>query len=333
MLLTLGQPRSEDRELILSYSLESSLETERHAEGDEVETEVSANSSCSGSPETGAQGHATHEDDSVDGIRSAATSPSLAASASAPGGPLGYPPLRTRSLPWVASLRSRLLQRQRSRSLSVHGTPRVTDRRLGTDGSSPASNCNRAGPPDEAEMDRFLAEAWSKDAAEVPSSRYARKLAELKSVYERKTAEIDQREATYLCEYHDETTPLLTADKFSMHTDAALKKVLLKAQVHRHFNELRFKIKQHVAHSILALRGEQVDSGHRRRRKLSTKISAQQLEGHLDSPYPLSEQEMVVLASQCDVTVEQVSNWFGKKLTRSKSLAFAQDWRRKSATL
>ncbi len=327
-----GSLLQEDREWILSYRFESSLE--RSVEEDaEAELSTKKNPVSGGSVSSLARETTSSPTSQMSFDRDMANL-SVDSAYFSPGSVSSDPPspaarTRTRSSTWVASLRSLLLQKQRSQS--AHRRPQVV---------VPEGLCGNSvgtAPQNEVEMDRFLAEVWSKEAAEDSqraSSQYVRKITELKSFYELKMAEIAQREATYLSEYHDETTPLLTADQLSMHTDASLRRVLLEAQVRHKFKDLRFKMKQEITQTILSLRGQHVDTGHRRRRlrPKATKLMTQWFEDHLDNPYP-SEHEKRVLASQCDVTAEQVSNWFSNKRCRSKSLVLGRSRRRNCATL
>ena len=219
-------------------------------------------------------------------------------------------PTRTRRSTWVSSLRS-LLQKQKP-----YRRPRI---------AVPQGLCGSVTvPQNEDEVDRLLSDVWEKDVTEhqlKSSSQYVRKVTELKRFYDDKLSEIAQREATYMSEllYQDETTPLLDADH--LNTDPALRKTLLETHVNYKFDELRFKLKQEVAQTILSLRAQYIDTGRKRRnlRPKATKLLNQWFERHLDHPYP-SEQEKRQLATQCDISVEQVTNWFSNKRCRSKSL-------------
>lgn len=230
------------------------------------------------------------------------------------------PTARTRNSTWLDSLRSALL-RQRP-----HRKPNVT---------VPQGLCGSfTAPQTEEELDKFLSEVWTTDAAEnekQASSQYVRKVTELKAFVDRKLAEIAQREATHVSGlmYQDETTPLITAD--ALCSDAALKSALLEVQIGYRFDELRFKMKQEVAQTILSLRAHYIDTGRRRRnlRPKTRKILTEWFERHLDHPYP-TEQEKRHLALQCEITTEQVSTWFSNKRCRSKSLKKARGQKSKA---
>lgn len=195
-----------------------------------------------------------------------------------------------------------------------------------------------AEPQTEEQLDQFLAEVWEKDVATdqlQPASPYVQKVTELKGFYDRKLAEILQREATFVNEihYHDETTPLIPADELNL--ESRLKNVILEAQVSYRYDNLRFTLKQEVAQTILSLRGHYVSSMGKQRRNLppkATKLMNQWFECHLDHPYP-SDQEKRTLASQGGITVEQVSTWFSNKRSRSKSLKTFRGRKQKAGTI
>ena len=216
---------------------------------------------------------------------------------------------RTRNSTWVASLRS-LLQTQK---------PRLTPSRI----TLPVGLCGSITVPQSEEaVDRFLSEIWEKDTAENSTSEYVRKVTELKGFFDLKLFEIAQRQATCVSE-------LLCQDAASSANTLNMKQVLLEATVSYKFDALRLTLKQQVAETVFNLRAHYIDTSRRRKhlRPKATGILNEWFERHLDFPYP-SEDEKRLLASQCDITVEQVSNWLSNKRCRSKSIKTVR--RRKS---
>ena len=202
----------------------------------------------------------------------------------------------------------------------------------------PSSLSTIIGPQTDEQLDEFLAEVWEKDVTTdqlQPATPYVQKVTELKDFYDRKLAEISQREATFLNEilYHDETTPLITADELNL--EARLRKVLREAQVSYRYDNLRFTLKQEVAQTVLSLRGHYISKMGKQRRNFrpkATKIMNEWFESHLDYPYP-TEQEKRTLATQGGITVEKVSTWFSNKRCRSKSLKTFRGRKHRAGTI
>ena len=208
---------------------------------------------------------------------------------------------RTRNSTWIASLRS-LLQTER---------PQMTPSRIAVPEELRGSVTV---PQSEEAVDQFLSEIWEKDTAENPASEYVRKVTELKGFFDLKLFEIAQRQATYVSE-------LLRQDMASFADTLSMKQVLLEATISYKFDALRFALKQEVAQTVFNLRARYIDTSRRRKqlRPKATGTLKEWFERHLDFPYP-SEDEKRLLASQCELTVEQVSNWFSNKRCRSKSI-------------
>ena len=131
-------------------------------------------------------------------------------------------------------------------------------------------------PTSSAELDAFLHEAWTSvddvNHTGITSRKewleYSRKMAELRCRYELKTAEILQREATFVRQFlsHDESTPLLMADQLSVL--AELKSAVMEAQSSGKFDKLRLQLKRETALELLDLRAR-----HGRRLRGPTELS------------------------------------------------------------
>ena len=172
------------------------------------------------------------------------------------------PQHRTRG--WTASLRSRLSWRRRpsgSRQLRSTASPAPDEEReVASMESEPVEV-----PLTDAELEALLQEAWGSVLAvgevsytgflrKKQALEYSRKMDELRHQYKLKTAEILQREATFvrLLLSHDESTPLLQADQFSV--PAELERVLSEAKSSGKFDKLRLELKKETAVAILALK-------------------------------------------------------------------------------
>lgn len=117
-------------------------------------------------------------------------------------------------------------------------------------------------PTSDVELEAFLHEAWSSvddvNLTGITSRKewleYSRKMAELRCRHELKTAEILQREATFVRQFlsHDESTPLLLADQLSIL--AEVKSAIKEAQSSGKFDKLRLQLKRETALEVLDLR-------------------------------------------------------------------------------
>ncbi|XP_001606748.2 pre-B-cell leukemia transcription factor 1-like [Nasonia vitripennis] len=89
--------------------------------------------------------------------------------------------------------------------------------------------------------------------------------------------------------------------------------------IHRKFEAVQIVLKQQTCESVMTLRSRCLDARRRRRNfsKEASKILNAYFYSHLHNPYP-SEEAKEELARQCEITVSQVSNWFGNKRIRYK---------------
>ncbi|KAF1761683.1 hypothetical protein GCK72_009939 [Caenorhabditis remanei] len=97
--------------------------------------------------------------------------------------------------------------------------------------------------------------------------------------------------------------------------------------IQRKFSGIQVQLKQSTCEAVMILRSRFLDARRKRRNfsKQATEVLNEYFYGHLSNPYP-SEEAKEDLARQCNITVSQVSNWFGNKRIRyKKNMAKAQE--------
>lgn len=97
--------------------------------------------------------------------------------------------------------------------------------------------------------------------------------------------------------------------------------------IQRKFSTIKVQLKQSTCENVMVLRSRFLDARRKRRNfsKQATEILNEYFYSHLNNPYP-SEEVKEQLARQCQITVSQVSNWFGNKRIRyKKNIAKAQE--------
>ncbi|GMR41682.1 hypothetical protein PMAYCL1PPCAC_11877, partial [Pristionchus mayeri] len=118
---------------------------------------------------------------------------------------------------------------------------------------------------------------------------------------------------------------------FSTHTDTMMKEQSLlrpisKLGVEFIVNSIRKKFIQHMlaykqetCEKLMANKSKFCDARRKRRNfsKKATEILNNFFKNKIESPYP-TEEEKEKLAKQCNITVAQVSNWFGNRRIRYK---------------
>lgn len=147
-----------------------------------------------------------------------------------------------------------LILRRKARSAS---TRTQTRRRVFAPAVAPRDRPSRTRR--EEDLDRFLAEMWTAfSAAQGRSRRVARKAAKLRSDYERRLAELAQREATFASRllWSDDATPLLSASETErMVLDAGRELAEALRDARRRFDRLRYELKSEVARAAVSLWG------------------------------------------------------------------------------
>ncbi|VDO31610.1 unnamed protein product [Onchocerca flexuosa] len=99
------------------------------------------------------------------------------------------------------------------------------------------------------------------------------------------------------------------------------------AIIQKKFSGIQVQLKQSTCEAVMILRSRFLDARRKRRNfsKQATEVLNEYFYSHLSNPYP-SEEAKEELARQCQITVSQVSNWFGNKRIRyKKNIAKAQE--------
>lgn len=97
--------------------------------------------------------------------------------------------------------------------------------------------------------------------------------------------------------------------------------------VHKKFLSIQGQLKQSTCEAVMILRSRFLDARRKRRNfsKKATEVLNEYFYSHLANPYP-SEEAKEELARKCNITVSQVSNWFGNKRIRyKKNICKAQE--------
>ena len=104
--------------------------------------------------------------------------------------------------------------------------------------------------------------------------------------------------------------------------------------VHKKFVFIQGQLKQSTCEAVMILRSRFLDNRRKRRNftKKATEILNEYFYSNLSNPYP-SEEVKEELARKANITVSQVSNWFGNKRIRyKKNITKAQEEANQYAT-
>lgn len=97
--------------------------------------------------------------------------------------------------------------------------------------------------------------------------------------------------------------------------------------IRKKFAAIEMQLKQSTCEAVMILRSRFLDARRKRRNfsKQATEVLNEYFYSHLSNPYP-SEEAKEELARKCQITVSQVSNWFGNKRIRyKKNIGKAQE--------
>lgn len=97
--------------------------------------------------------------------------------------------------------------------------------------------------------------------------------------------------------------------------------------INRKFNSIQVQLKQSTCEAVMILRSRFLDARRKRRNfsKNASEVLNEYFYSHLSNPYP-SEEAKEELARKCNISVSQVSNWFGNKRIRyKKNIVKAQE--------
>ncbi|XP_071157407.1 pre-B-cell leukemia transcription factor 1-like isoform X4 [Mytilus edulis] len=206
-------------------------------------------------------------------------------------------------------------------------------------GSSAAANATAAasgGQPDSAiEHSDYRAklaqirqiyhtelDKYEQDGSEIKNSDYEAKLAQIRQVYQTEYGKYEQA-----C--NEFTTHVVNLLREQSRTRPIAPKEIerMVGIIRKKFAAIEMQLKQSTCEAVMILRSRFLDARRKRRNfsKLATQVLNDYFNSHLSNPYP-SEEAKEELARKCQITVSQVSNWFGNKRIRyKKNIGKAQE--------
>ncbi|XP_071157412.1 pre-B-cell leukemia transcription factor 1-like isoform X8 [Mytilus edulis] len=206
-------------------------------------------------------------------------------------------------------------------------------------GSSAAANATAAasgGQPDSAiEHSDYRAklaqirqiyhtelDKYEQDGSEIKNSDYEAKLAQIRQVYQTEYGKYEQA-----C--NEFTTHVVNLLREQSRTRPIAPKEIerMVGIIRKKFAAIEMQLKQSTCEAVMILRSRFLDARRKRRNfsKQATEVLNEYFYSHLSNPYP-SEEAKEELARKCQITVSQVSNWFGNKRIRyKKNIGKAQE--------
>ncbi|CAJ0579178.1 unnamed protein product, partial [Mesorhabditis spiculigera] len=160
------------------------------------------------------------------------------------------------------------------------------------------------------------------DASSTDQADYRMKLSQIRSVYNNELVRYEEA-----CGEFTQHVMALLRDQQRLRPIAKTEVDRMVSIIQRKFNMIQVQLKQSTCEAVMILRSRHLDARRKRRNfsKQATEILNEYFYAHLSNPYP-SEEAKEDLARQCQITVSQVSNWFGNKRIRyKKNIAKAQE--------
>lgn len=165
------------------------------------------------------------------------------------------------------------------------------------------------------------------EAAGTDQYEYRQQLLKVRRELENETKAFDKHCKKW-CEYVEDV--LQQQGEFRPITQQSTEKFMNKMS--GKFNKVCFVLKQTACEEVIQLKKRYLDARRKRRNfsKTSTEILNEYFLANINHPYP-SEEVKQALAMQCNISVAQVSNWFGNKRIRyKKTMAKNEDERREN---
>ncbi|XP_078422774.1 pre-B-cell leukemia transcription factor 2-like isoform X5 [Cetorhinus maximus] len=153
----------------------------------------------------------------------------------------------------------------------------------------------------------------------IEHSDYRAKLAQIRQIYHTELEKYEQACSEF-------TTHVMNLLREQSRTRPISPKEIerMVGIIHRKFSSIQMQLKQSTCEAVMILRSRFLDARRKRRNfsKQATEILNEYFYSHLSNPYP-SEEAKEELAKKCGITVSQVSvsqvsNWFGNKRIRYK---------------
>jgi len=164
--------------------------------------------------------------------------------------------------------------------------------------------------------------AASQSENAIEHADYKNKLAQIRNIYHQELVKYEQAcseftsHVTQLLREQGRTRPVTKTEMDRMVN-------IIK----RKFSSIEMQLKQSTCEAVMILRSRFLDARRKRRNftKQATEILNEYFYSHINNPYP-SEEAKEELARKCNISVSQVSNWFGNKRIRyKKNIGKAQD--------
>ncbi|KAI6235613.1 Homeobox domain-containing protein [Aphelenchoides besseyi] len=151
--------------------------------------------------------------------------------------------------------------------------------------------------------------------------------------YQQKLAQIRETYKKELQKYEDQCTQFTHHVQSLLHDQNNTRPITqqevnrMVSIIQKKFSGIQIQLKQSTCENVMVLRSRFLDARRKRRNfsKQATEVLNEYFYSHLNNPYP-SEEVKEDLARQCQITVSQVSNWFGNKRIRyKKNIAKSQE--------
>jgi hypothetical protein len=160
------------------------------------------------------------------------------------------------------------------------------------------------------------------EASGSDQADYRQKLAQIRVTY---STELQKYESA--CQQFTEHVIALLREQSRTRPIATKEIDKMVSIIQKKFSGIQVQLKQSTCENVMVLRSRFLDARRKRRNfsKQATEVLNEYFYSHLSNPYP-SEEVKEQLANQCQITVSQVSNWFGNKRIRyKKNIAKAQE--------
>ncbi|XP_043192900.1 homeobox protein extradenticle-like isoform X1 [Amphibalanus amphitrite] len=156
----------------------------------------------------------------------------------------------------------------------------------------------------------------------IEHSDYRAKLAQIRQIYHQELEKYEQA-----C--NEFTTHVMNLLREQSRTRPITPKEIERMVqiIHKKFSSIQVQLKQSTCEAVMILRSRFLDARRKRRNftKTATELLNEYFYANLSNPYP-TEEVKEELARKCNITVSQVSNWFGNKRIRyKKNIGKAQE--------
>jgi len=157
---------------------------------------------------------------------------------------------------------------------------------------------------------------------QIEHSDYRAKLTQIRNIYHQELEKYEQACSEF-------TTHVMNLLREQSRTRPITPKEIERMVqiIHKKFSSIQVQLKQSTCEAVMILRSRFLDARRKRRNftKTATEVLNEYFYANLSNPYP-TEEVKEELARKCNITVSQVSNWFGNKRIRyKKNIGKAQE--------